>query len=128
MFPRSICLFCCRKICGPILGIYNTLTDTMNVEIKTETAQFPEKEYINEIFVAVCLELPLARPKAGYALSPSMSTKEGLITIGVLSYKKLVLLFSRQFEEKTAEPEAQKHLSAFEGFSSTIKSFSALAW
>jgi hypothetical protein len=28
IFPRSICLFCCRKICGPILGIYNSLTDT----------------------------------------------------------------------------------------------------
>jgi hypothetical protein len=25
----------------------------MNVEIGTEAAQFPEKEYINEIFVAV---------------------------------------------------------------------------
>ncbi len=25
----------------------------MNVEIGTETAQFPEKEYINEIFLAV---------------------------------------------------------------------------
>ncbi len=28
IFPRSICLFCCRKICGPILGIYIMLTDT----------------------------------------------------------------------------------------------------
>jgi hypothetical protein len=27
----------------------------MNVEIRTETAQFPEKEYINGIFVAVWL-------------------------------------------------------------------------
>ncbi len=27
----------------------------MNVEIGTEAAQFPEKEYINEIFVAVLL-------------------------------------------------------------------------
>ncbi len=26
----------------------------MNVEIGTEAAQFPEKEYINGIFVAVC--------------------------------------------------------------------------
>ncbi len=26
----------------------------MNVEIGTEAAQFPDKEYINEIFVAVC--------------------------------------------------------------------------
>ncbi len=22
IFPRSFCLFCCRKICGPILGIH----------------------------------------------------------------------------------------------------------
>jgi len=34
----------------------------MNVEIGTEAAQFPEKEYINGIFLAVCIiekgELP----------------------------------------------------------------------
>jgi hypothetical protein len=28
IFPQSVCLFCCRKICGPILEIYNSLTDT----------------------------------------------------------------------------------------------------
>jgi hypothetical protein len=27
IFPRSICLFCCRKICGPILETYKSLTD-----------------------------------------------------------------------------------------------------
>jgi hypothetical protein len=27
IFPRSVCLFCRRKICGPILGIYKSLTD-----------------------------------------------------------------------------------------------------
>jgi hypothetical protein len=29
-FPRSVCQFCCRKICGPILGIYTckSLTNT----------------------------------------------------------------------------------------------------
>ncbi len=26
--PRIVCLFCCRKICGPILGTYKSLTDT----------------------------------------------------------------------------------------------------
>jgi|LakMenE18May11ns_1017448.scaffolds.fasta_scaffold9586978_1 hypothetical protein len=28
LFPQSVCLFCCRKIGGPILGIYRSLTDT----------------------------------------------------------------------------------------------------
>ncbi len=27
-FPRSVCLFCCRKIGGPILGMCRSLTDT----------------------------------------------------------------------------------------------------
>ncbi len=27
IFPKSVCLFCCMKICGPILGIYKSLTD-----------------------------------------------------------------------------------------------------
>jgi hypothetical protein len=26
IFPGSVCLFCCREICGPILGIYKSLT------------------------------------------------------------------------------------------------------
>jgi hypothetical protein len=30
----------------------------MNVEIGTEAAQFPEKDYINGIFVAVCTCTP----------------------------------------------------------------------
>jgi hypothetical protein len=28
IFPGSVCLFCCREICGPILRIYKSLTDT----------------------------------------------------------------------------------------------------
>jgi hypothetical protein len=32
-------------------------THELNVEIGTEAAQFPEKEYINGIFVVVCLPL-----------------------------------------------------------------------
>jgi hypothetical protein len=42
--------FLLEEICGPILGIYKSL---MNVEIGAEGAQFPEKEYINGIAVAV---------------------------------------------------------------------------
>jgi hypothetical protein len=32
----------------------------MNVEIRTEAAQFPEKEYINGIFLAVTAQWPAA--------------------------------------------------------------------
>ncbi len=33
IFPGSICLFCCREICRPILGIYTSLTDTCMWEL-----------------------------------------------------------------------------------------------
>ncbi len=33
IFPGSVCLFCCREICGPILGIYKSLTDTCMWEL-----------------------------------------------------------------------------------------------
>jgi hypothetical protein len=75
IFPRSICLFCCRKIYGPILGIYcinRSHTNECGNWDGTEAAQFPEKEYINEIFVAVCY-------------------KFFILTL-LLSFRKLILL------------------------------------
>ncbi len=42
IFPQSICLFCCRKICGPILRIYKSLTDTWMWKLGLG-AQFPER-------------------------------------------------------------------------------------
>ncbi len=41
-----------QEICGQILGRYKSLTDPW-IESGTEAAQFPEKEYVNGIVVAV---------------------------------------------------------------------------
>ncbi len=55
IFPGSVCLYSAagNTVCGPMLGIYKSLTRHMNVEIGTEAAKFSEKEYINRIFVEV---------------------------------------------------------------------------
>ncbi len=43
-----------QEICGPILGIYICIAHrNMNVEIRIEAPQFPEKEYINGFFVSM---------------------------------------------------------------------------
>ncbi len=55
VFPRSVCLFCCKKICGPILGYINrSYTHAGNWDWGRE---FLFWEYINGIFVAVCCDL-----------------------------------------------------------------------
>ncbi len=50
-FPHS-CV-CERFIYSQDLSAYSVWTDPDHVNFGTEAAQFPEKEYINEIFVAV---------------------------------------------------------------------------
>ncbi len=52
IFPPSICLFCCRKYVDRSWKYINC-----SWTHGTETAQFPEKEYINGIFVAVRMKI-----------------------------------------------------------------------
>ncbi len=54
IFLRSVCIFCCRKICGPIVGIYKPLTYTW-IRRGTEATQFLFWEYRNRNFFAVWL-------------------------------------------------------------------------
>jgi hypothetical protein len=43
IFPGSVCLFCCREICGPILGIYKSLTDTCMWKLGLQGRAIPRK-------------------------------------------------------------------------------------
>ncbi len=54
IFPRSVCLFCCRKICRSILGIYKSLTDTWMWKLRLRPSKtFSGNTYVNGILVAV---------------------------------------------------------------------------
>ncbi len=55
IFPGLVCLFCCSEICGPILGIHKSLTDTWMGKLGLRPSNSQKKEYINGIFLAVQL-------------------------------------------------------------------------
>ncbi len=43
IFPGSVCIFCCRKMCGPILGICKSLTDTWMWKLGLRTCNFQKR-------------------------------------------------------------------------------------
>ncbi len=49
IFPGSVCLFCCRELCGQILEIYKSLSDTWMWKLGLR----PRNSQINAIFLAV---------------------------------------------------------------------------
>ncbi len=53
----------------------------MNVEMGTEAVQFPEKEYINGIFVSVCC-IEVAKNLVGQRWAHSAKTKQCLQGLG----------------------------------------------
>jgi hypothetical protein len=53
IFPRSVCYSAAGKYADRSWEYINRSQTHVNVEIGTEAAQFPEKEYINGIFLAV---------------------------------------------------------------------------
>ncbi len=51
IFPGSVCQFCCREICGPLLGIYKALTDTFICSQEWNC-------YLQNRIVMFCLPVP----------------------------------------------------------------------
>ncbi len=64
-----------REICGPILGIYINRSQTYEWGNRDWGPQFPEKEYINGIFIAVHSYAPSIRSQRGtLAVLPDFQT------------------------------------------------------
>ncbi len=54
IFSRLFCLVCCSQICGPILGIYKSLTNTWMRKLGLRPRNSFSGNIQNGIFVAVC--------------------------------------------------------------------------
>ncbi len=97
IFPGSVCLCCCREICGPFLGIYKSLKDTgmWNLGLRP---QFPEKEYMNGIFLVV---YPMSSPALHYPALFSALHSPFLCSPSLYPYSFLTAKFAWIFKCST---------------------------
>ncbi len=66
----------------------------MNEEIGTEAAQFPEKEYINGIFLAVCVSIGRVDTRIVCEEHKKTHKREAVITIHIWLYQVISLYSS----------------------------------
>ncbi len=62
-----------QEICGPILGIYKALAETWMWKLGLRPSNPQKREYINEVFVAVCI--PVAEMARSSPLSSSYHSR-----------------------------------------------------
>jgi hypothetical protein len=86
--PWSVCLCCCRKICGPNLGIYKSLTDTWIWELGLR----PRNSYSGNTYMGFLLQCMLNKvgvPKLACGRNPRHQRSWSLY----FTHKKPVLCF-----------------------------------
>jgi hypothetical protein len=74
IFPGSVCLFCCREICGKILGIYKLLTVTLVWKLRL----WPRNSFSGNIcfeFSVLCLCSGCQKVKCELTVEPALQMK-----------------------------------------------------
>ncbi len=70
IFPESVCLFWCREICGPILGIFKSLTDTWMRKLGLRPRN-SQKRNIQKGFSLQCMPESTSSSSQGLRIWPS---------------------------------------------------------